>query len=212
LTALWGYIVHHDLHESPDPGSAVDTGVPVAVSIRLNKELQRIFGTEHETLPIKDMMVECRQHLAPADPIAIKYVLRVDAHEDHVEVFDVPVLVPDFGPQAPFHMNTPALTGLARQQQQLTDTAEKLSREATKLLRRRHFLDAFRDAPLDVCHALLNGQVNEVVASTQSKYHAHDEMRRVGTYSTEWIPDAIDRYLQDHVPTAKRHKPEDERE
>lgn len=198
VKALWHYIQENELQAQTNP-----------LEVHLDRDLQKLLGTAEAIMPIKALAAEMQQFLGPADPLVFKYVVRMDTTDGEADLYDLKMKVPEtirFGtssPCSPFEARSPQYANdLQRVQDKILSTISDINRHT----RRREFLMAFAEAPLEVTNMMVSGQAKEIIAVNQELIKKEND-RMASAYQKDWVPDAVDRYLREHVPSNKRAKP-----
>eukprot|EP00457_Paulinella_chromatophora_P006260 gb/GEZN01006278.1/.p1 GENE.gb/GEZN01006278.1/~~gb/GEZN01006278.1/.p1 ORF type:complete len:429 (+),score=29.41 gb/GEZN01006278.1/:40-1326(+) len=173
-------------------------------TIRPNEELAEIIGLGE--IDLTDIPSKLTSHLLPPDPVVIDFLCRVsDSEEDledsagGLEVYDIPVDFPD---------RSVEMNPMSHTQDGQVDELEKkiatLTKELHKIRQKRDLLRSFCEAPIGTMETLIIAQAADVRGYRRRDHDMtfnpsldQEHLRRADQFQSDWMPDAVDRYLED---------------
>lgn len=204
LSALWEYIKENELQDEESP---------TKTTIKMNKDLQKVFG--RQSIEMSDLVKELRCHLRPPDPVVFKYRVRLSGDiNENAECYDFDLPCPDrFSTRLNLNNNPQDRQGRPSTQHfvensKLETKISEIVAETHEHLRRREFLMAFADSPVNIINLLLTSQHNDLKTAERSKMGLPGSLLETGSevFQQEWVPDAVDRYLRTLQPNEDEYE------
>ena len=183
---LWLYIKQKKLQSVQQP-TVINTDI----------YLQQLFGGI-PTVQFHELIRLLQPHLLPPDPIMLPYTIRTHSNNVHENVicYDIPM-------STPVQLNLNALTRLQAplphnntELKRMNERINDIINDVYKYNNRYEFLHEFADNPIKSINSSIMSAAHDI--STVDPLIAQHEIENTSIYySSEWVPDAIDRYLHE---------------
>ncbi|GAB4817018.1 hypothetical protein N2152v2_004064 [Parachlorella kessleri] len=185
MQLLWGYIKKHGLYQSGQEGAP-------PLLVRCDEKMRAAFGGA-EAIPLTEIQDAVRRACKPPEAATIQYQIRVDGPSPtHPDCYDFDFEVPLGHELPPFAAKTAVDAELAKVDQALGSILVKLHEHK----RRRTFLMAFAQNPVDVINALIASQARELRLAASRDGESLEVLAAGDVFREKWVEDAVMRYLQ----------------
>lgn len=196
LSALWGYIKHHQLLDEADHRV-----------VRLDAPLQALFRTP--TINFHHIPEVLHRFLHPPQPIVLEYFVRTDkAEHRHPTAFDIELEMDDWALRTRQHHVLARFDANGTLSQEIATIDDQLAQAALTIRNRaaaRQFFTSFAQDPHGHLNAWIASQARDLDAvlgsaetapggegdATSAVHFGSEEMRRAETFHGAWVNEAV---------------------